>query len=190
MIRENRPAMKQVHLNRTIVGMHRSLGTTIRLFVPALVMMVLAACSAQHDPQDDLAVAKMPVSEMQATNFLPLNSDKPGTNVDVRRYLVPGKYNLVCFFSPFDGTYVNLEPALMRLSQIKTEVAVRVVNVNRPDVQGIDWQSQIVQAMGLQTLPYYIIFDPAGNLRAQGRPAQEQVNQWVRELQNANPVNP
>jgi hypothetical protein len=30
----------------------------------------------------------MPIEQMQATNFLPLNADKPGTPVTVQRYLV------------------------------------------------------------------------------------------------------
>ncbi len=142
-------------------------------------MILLTGCSPKQDDADDLAVSKMPADQLQATNFLPLNADKPGTPVDVRRYLVPGKYTLVEFFSPYDGPSMSLEPQLMQLSQNNRNVSVRTVNINRPGVQGIDWQSPIVQEAQIQALPYFVIYDPRQALRAKGRPAYEQVRQWV-----------
>ncbi|MBY0552389.1 MAG: hypothetical protein K2W95_34230 [Candidatus Obscuribacterales bacterium] len=144
------------------------------------LLMVLTLTGCSNDLQvEDLAVAKMPVSEMQATNYLPLNADKPGSFVTVQNYLVPGKYTLVQFFSPYDGVSPLIEQQLIQLSQSRQDLAIRTVNVNRPDVQGIDWQSPALQMARVSKLPFYMIFDPARNLRAQSRPAEEQVKQWL-----------
>lgn len=171
----------QVH--RRISGMNPSFRDKAWLSVLAFTLAILTACSPQQ-VVDDLAVAKMPISEMQATNYLPLNADKPGKFVNVQNYLVPGKYTIVHYFSPYDGVSSNLEPRLVQLTQIRTDIAVRTVNINRPEVQGIDWQSPVLENARIQKLPYFQIYDPAQSLRAQARPAYEQVSQWVQSLPN------
>ncbi len=151
--------------------------------VLVLTLTLLSACSAS-EPVDDLAVAKMPTSEMQATNYLPLNEDKPGTPVNVPRYLAPGRYNIVEYYSPYDANCANLQPLLVQLAQTRNDIAIRTVNVNRPEIQQVDWGSQVMLDLQIQKLPYFQIYDLRQGLRAQGRPAYEQVNQWVRSLQS------
>jgi hypothetical protein len=135
----------------------------------------LAGCTSQ--PGDDLAVAKLPQEQMLATAYLPLNADKPGTAVEVEKYLVPGKYTLVYFFSPYSGS--PLDAGMQQLAQ-RPDLAVRTVNVNRPEAQGVDYQSPIMLSGEISTLPYIRIYDPSLKLRAHGRPAYEQVMQWLR----------
>jgi len=65
------------------------------------------------------------------------------------------------------------------LVQTRSDLAVRTVNINRPETQEVDWESPVIQELEIQTLPHLLIYDPAGRLRAQGRPAFEQVKQWV-----------
>ncbi len=143
-------------------------------------LVVVSGCSTNAG--DDLAVTKLSDSQIQATSFLPLNADKPGTPVDVKDFLVAGKYTVVVYFSPYDGAYGNLEPGLMQLAQVRQDIAVRTINVNRPGVQGIDLQGPImINAQG-QVLPYFQIYEPSRRLRAQARPAYEQVLQWLRDL--------
>ena len=151
-----------------------------RVWVP-LFAILLASC-AGHSGDGDLAVDKLPKSQIQATNYLPLNPDKPGMQVNVQRYLVPGKYNIVGYFSPYDGVSINLGQKLVQLTQVRSDIAVRTVNVNRLGVEGIDWQSPIMQEARIQKLPYFEIYDPAQNLRARGRPAYEQVKQWTQSM--------
>lgn len=172
----NRPATRNTAMNARLRAL-----ACFSASVFALTMMV--ACS-KDEAVEDLAVAKIPVAELQSTGYLPLNADKPGTFVEVEKYLVPGKYTLVAYFSPFDGVYAGLEPRLVQLTQARPDIAVRTVNVNRPEVQGIDWQSPVLGDLGITKLPYFQIFDPAQSLRAQARPAYEQVSQWVQSLGN------
>jgi len=149
-----------------------------------VISIVLASCSESQAPGYDLAVAKMDRQEMLSTNYLPLNADKPGTPVDPVLYTVPGKFTLVEYFSPYDQDCVNLEPLLMQLAQSRTDLAIRTINVNRPEVQSVDVDSPIMQYMQIQKLPYFQIYDTRQNLRAQARPAYEQVMQWVQPASN------
>lgn len=140
--------------------------------------ILLSGCS--HQPGDDLAVAKIPASQLQATPYLALNDDKPGTPVDVQQYLVPGKYTIVYYYSPYSNPNENFQQSLAQLVQVRQELAVRTVNVNRPEVQSVDWDSPVVQGARLNSIPYFFIFDSKQNLRAHGRPAYEQILQWIR----------
>ncbi len=154
----------------------------VRLCALCFALLMLSACGAKEE-LDDVAVAKMPREQMVATSFLPLNPDNPGEYVTVERYLVPGKYTVVAFFSQYDGVSPQLIPWLNQLTQVRQDIAVRTIDVNRQGVQGIDWQSSVLNGSGITKLPYFQIYDPTQSLRAQARPAYEQVTQWVQSLQ-------
>ncbi len=146
--------------------------------ITALAM--LTGCYPHPDAPDQVAVASMPVEERQAINFLALNDDKPGAFVTVQRYLVPGKYTIIHFYSPYDGESAGILPQLAQLAQTRSDIAVRTVNVNRPEIQGVDIESPALEGTEVQKLPYFQIYDPQQRLRAQARPAYEQISQWIR----------
>jgi hypothetical protein len=151
-------------------------------FVPLTVFLLsavlfLSSCSA---PRERLAVEGMSQSDLIATPVLALNDDKPGTPVNVTDYLVPGKYTIVHYYSPYAAQCAEIQPGLAGLPQVRSDLAVRTVNVNRPGVQDIDWQSPIMQQEQIGQLPFIRIYDPRGQLRAQGRPAYTQVVQWLK----------
>lgn len=159
----------------------------LRLSPLLLALCVVSSCvvsCSSPEPGYDLAVAKMDRNEMLTTNYLPLNADKPGTPVDPVLYTVPGKFTLVEYFSPYDQDCANLEPLLIQLAQNRTDIAVRTINVNRPEIQSVDYDSPIMQNMQIQKLPYFQIYDTRQSLRAQARPAYEQVIQWVQPTSN------
>jgi hypothetical protein len=148
-------------------------------------LLVLSACSNDpNDVIDDLEVAKMPKEQVQATSFLPLNEDNPGEPLHLTRYLARGKYNIVMYYSPYDELHATFAARLKQLTQVRQDIAVRTVNINRAEIQGVDWESQLVLDMQLKTLPYFVVYDPRLNMRAKGRTALDQVNQYVQVLPN------
>lgn len=166
---------------KVIEQMSRSLQGTACL--SALVVTMLATGCGQKSASDDLAVAKMSNEQIQATGYLPLNDDIPGTPVPLQRYLPVGKYTTVVFYSPYDGESAYILQSLAQLTKVRPDIAVRTINVNRPEVQGaVDWQSPVFQGSPVQKLPYIQIYDPRQSLRAQARPAYEQVMQWIRPI--------
>ena len=142
--------------------------------------LLLFGCSTHPK----LAVEKMSSAEIQATPYLALNRDHPGTPVDVHKYLVPGKYTIVAYFSPKVADCAYFGQRLYKMVQHKPNIAVRTVNIDRPEAPGVDWQSPIAHQYEITFVPYFQIYDPSEILRAHGRPALEQVSQWIKETPN------
>lgn len=143
------------------------------LLLLCLALTVLSGCQNANDSN---------AAKLTEVSYLDLNEGKPGTPVDLFPYLVPGKYTIVEFYSPYDEVSPSLNPKLVQLAQSRSDLAVRVININRPEVQQVDWQSPIMQNEQFNSMPYFRIYDPTRSLRAQGRPAREQIEQWVQAL--------
>lgn len=143
-------------------------------------IVLLSSCGSSYEP---LAVDKLPKEQVQSEPLLALNEDKPGAAVNVQNYLAGGKYTLVEYYSPYSPECSELQQGINQLPQMYNFLAVRTVNINRPGVQGVDFQSPAAQELGLTTVPYFYIYEANKSLRAHGRPAREQVMQWLRETQ-------
>jgi thiol-disulfide isomerase/thioredoxin len=110
--------------------------------------------------------------------------DKPlhisfGDEVKLADYLVPGKTTIFDFYSMYCPPCRAISPKLEKLHETRDDIAVVKVDINRPDVKGIDWQSPVAREFGLESIPHFKIFGPDGKLRAEGDPAYEMVSGWV-----------
>jgi len=170
----------------------RTIQSTCLLLAALAVVPMAAGCGPKKEViGQDLAVAKLPKDEVRQMKYLALNDDMPGTEVDYQEYLVPGKHTVIYFFSPYDEMTPRIGQALTQLPNLNDNVVVRTVNINRPEIQGIDWDGPIVYAEQISALPYVQIFDPHQKLRAHGRPAFELLQQWLQVVpgQPRAPVN-
>jgi hypothetical protein len=61
------------------------------------------------------------------------------------------------------------------------EVLFVRVNINRPEVRGIDWQSPLVQQYRIRSVPYFMIFNPRGKLVAEGPAAHRMIQEWLQK---------
>jgi thiol-disulfide isomerase/thioredoxin len=109
------------------------------------------------------------------------NADHGGQTLAVKSLPVQGKTTLVDFYSPFCPPCVRLAPIMRKLAARRSDLAIKKVNINRPGIQGIDWKSPLAQQYGIRRVPYFMIFNPAGKLQAQGRDALDQVRRWLQE---------
>jgi thiol-disulfide isomerase/thioredoxin len=109
------------------------------------------------------------------------NRGNTGQTLDVKSLLVQGKTTVIDFYSPFCPPCVQLAPFMARLADKRPDLAIKKVNINRPGVNGIDWRSPLAQQYQLRQVPYFMIFNPQGQLEAQGRDAFEQVGRWLKE---------
>ena len=109
------------------------------------------------------------------------NRGNPGQTLDVKSLLVQGKTTLIDFHSPFCPPCVQLAPIMAKLAAKRPDLAIKKVNINRPQVNGIDWQSPLAQQYQIRQVPYFMIFSPQGQLVAQGRDASETVQRWLNE---------
>jgi hypothetical protein len=70
---------------------------------------------------------------------------------------------------------------LAQLAKKRSDLAIKKVNINRPEVNGIDWRSPLAQQYQIRQVPYFMIFSPQGQLVAQGRDAVDIVGRWLKE---------
>jgi len=109
------------------------------------------------------------------------NAGNGGEPLEVATLTVGGKTTLIEFYSPFCPPCLQLAPLLEQLSQNRDDLAIKKVNINRPEVKGIDWPSPLARQYRLRAVPYFMIFDPSGQLASEDKAASQQVGQWLKE---------
>ncbi len=102
-----------------------------------------------------------------------------GQPITLADYLVPGKTTIFDFFSEYCPPCRAISPLLVKLHQSRDDIAVVKVDINRPGVKGIDWQSPVARQYQLESIPHFKVFGPDGNLKAEGDAAREMINGWL-----------
>ncbi|MBM3463300.1 MAG: thioredoxin family protein [Armatimonadetes bacterium] len=104
-----------------------------------------------------------------------INRDNPGQRVKITNFLAPGKTSVFAFVSDYCSDCTRLKPMLKQLTQQRSDVVVLKVNVNRPGVRVIDYNSPVALQYGARDLPYFIIYNRDGALVSQGDAAYQTV---------------
>jgi thiol-disulfide isomerase/thioredoxin len=102
-----------------------------------------------------------------------------GARVKLSDYLVPGKTTVFDFYSTYCPTCMALKPGIERLHATREDIAVVLVNINRPGFRGIDWDSPVSKQYDLPSTPQFKVYDPEGKLEAEGKPAYKMVTGWI-----------
>jgi len=110
-----------------------------------------------------------------------VNPNNPGETLDIKSLLVKGKTTVIDFYSPFCPPCVRLAPLMAKLAKKRPDLAIKKVNINRPGINGIDWRSPLAQQYEVRRVPFFMIYNPQGQLVAQGRDAVEKVGGWLQE---------
>jgi thiol-disulfide isomerase/thioredoxin len=90
-----------------------------------------------------------------------------GQQIDLADYLVPGKTTIFDFMSQYCGPCRAYSQPLATLHAKRDDIAVVKVDINRPDVKKIDWQSPVAQEFKLQSIPHFKVYGPDGKLIAE-----------------------
>ena len=111
-----------------------------------------------------------------------------GEMVNLTDYLVPGKTTVFDFTSEYCGPCRAYEQPLHLLHQKRADIAVVKVDINRPGLTKIDWQSPVARQYGMSSIPHFKVFGPDGQLIAEdqphpgGHPARHLVDGWIAAL--------
>ncbi len=104
------------------------------------------------------------------------NAGREGQTIDLKGLPVKGKTTVVDVFSPYCPPCMRLAPLLEKLAQKRSDLAIKKVNIQRPEKSGgIDWQSPLAQQLGLHSVPHFMIFDNKGKLVAEEKDAFQKV---------------
>ncbi len=123
-----------------------------------------------------------------------------GETVALTDFLVPGKTVVFDFTSKYCGPCQAYNEPLKLLHAKRDDIVVVKVDINRPDIRGIDWQSPVAQQYDLHSIPHFKVYSPAGKLIAEdkivfgadGRPdralssnaGRQMVDKWINTLGN------
>ncbi len=117
----------------------------------------------------------------------PVKGEKPqriayGKEVNLADYVVPGKTTVFDFTSHYCPPCEKIAPELDKLHAKRADIVVVAVDINRPDVKGIDWSSPTAKQFKLGSIPHFKVYGPDGKLVAEDTrenpKARQMVTKW------------
>jgi thiol-disulfide isomerase/thioredoxin len=84
-----------------------------------------------------------------------------GEPVNLRDYLVPGKYTLFDYYADWCPPCRELSPQLVELARRRPDLAVRKIDI-------VDWSHPVAAQQGVQDLPFLRLFGPDGAMIREG----------------------
>jgi thioredoxin len=135
------------------------------LIVLVLATLIAAPETAQADGIHEKGPAPIVISN--------------GRKVKLADYLVPGKTTVFDFYSEYCPTCHALSPSLKKLHASRDDLALVFVDINRPGVKGIDWDSPVSLQYNLPSTPQFKVYGPDGKLKAEGQAAYDLIKKWT-----------
>jgi thiol-disulfide isomerase/thioredoxin len=147
---------------------------------PGLIALAYVKNQRKISSQELPQVAKNPAAGGEpAGRQAPAPAETPvishGEPVDIERHLVKGKTVVFDFYSDYCGPCRQVGPRLEKLDARRDDLVVIRVDINRPGVQGIDWNSTVARQYGLRSIPHFVVYSPDGKKVAEGQEASAQV---------------
>jgi len=87
-----------------------------------------------------------------------------GREIALADYLVPGKTVVFDFTSQYCGPCRAYSQPLTELHAKRADIVVVKVDINRPDVTGIDWKSPVARQYDLHSIPHFKVYGADGKL--------------------------
>ena len=138
---------------------------TAWMTIGVVVLLLVAGCTRQSQPSATIDSGK----------------SGAGQRIDIDDLVVKGKTTVIDFFSEYCGPCMHMSPLLEELDKQRDDLVVVKVDINRPGVVGIDWNSPVAKQFHLQSIPHFKIYGPDGKLQLEGDAAYEKINQWLKE---------
>ena len=108
------------------------------------------------------------------------NSGKTGQPIDVKKFVKPGQTTVIDFYSKSCAPCMKLAPMLDAMASRRPKTQVVKLNIDRPGAQGIDFDSPLAKQYKIEGVPFLMVFDESGSLKAQGQSALNMVLEWCR----------
>ncbi len=139
------------------------------LVVFVIAVILPTACNADKGQSSD------------KKSSLIVNADNPGEELDINKYLVKGKINIVDFYSEYCPPCRKISPLLSKLNKKRDDISVIKVDINRPGKSSIDWRSPLAKQYELRSIPHFKIYDKEGKKILEGQEAYQKVMVYIQE---------
>lgn len=93
---------------------------------------------------------------------------------------MPGKVTIFDFTSEGCPPCRAIAPHLHKLHAERSDIVVVEVDLNRPGVGGIDWDSPVAHQYGLDSIPAFKVYGTNGRLQAEGEAARDEVDNLIK----------
>jgi thiol-disulfide isomerase/thioredoxin len=127
-----------------------------------------------HNSDVNFAMSTTTSKAAASVGFV-VNKENPGQEVDIQSFVQSSKTTIFDFYSEYCGPCQRISPLLMRLDSRREDIIIHKVDINRPGIQRIDWGSPVAVQYNIRSVPYFIIYDPFGNLTHRGQEAYQEV---------------
>lgn len=152
----------------------------MKFLLTCLCLALLVGCA----PRDKAAPAPV-VGPVHTKGAEPIRIAH-GEQVKLTDYLVTGKTTVFDFTSEFCGPCRAYDEPLLALHQQRADLAIVKVDINRPGLKRIDWQSPVAQQYEMNSIPHFKVYGPDGKLLAEDTssppPARLMVHSWIETL--------
>jgi thiol-disulfide isomerase/thioredoxin len=101
--------------------------------------------------------------------------------VNLEGMIVMGETNIVDLYSEYCSPCRQIAPYLKKLDEMRADIAVVKIDINRSGVTGIDWQSPVARQFKLRSVPHFIVISASGKIKFQGKKAYQFVLDQLRE---------
>jgi thiol-disulfide isomerase/thioredoxin len=106
-----------------------------------------------------------------------------GQKVELSQFLVKGRITIFDFTSEYCPPCRAYADPLYQLHRQRTDLAVVKVDINRPEIHRIDWESPVAEQYEIRSIPYFKVFGSDGKLIAEGPAARRIVDEWLTSLE-------
>jgi len=89
-----------------------------------------------------------------------------GEPLNLRDFLVPGKYTLFDYYANWCSACRAIAPALEEMARRHREIAVRKIDI-------VDWSHPVAEQQGVRDLPFLRLYSPGGRLIREGEETLE-----------------
>jgi thiol-disulfide isomerase/thioredoxin len=101
--------------------------------------------------------------------------------VNLEEMIVMGETNIVDVYSDYCPPCVQMAPYLKKLDEMREDISVVKIDINRSGITGIDWQSPVARQFKLRSIPHFIVVSPSGKIKFQGKKAYKFVLDQLRK---------
>lgn len=163
-------------------GISRPLIAFVGTLLAVAVLSTVVWVGRMHAQSEAPAAENPPAAAPEANDRHRLiNKSNPGAEIDIDKFIVPGKINIFDFYSKYCGPCMRIGPELEKLAAQRTDVVVNKIDINRPTVEGIDWQSPVARQYKLDSIPHFIVVGTDGK-KTEGDPASDMVINMLKAM--------
>jgi thiol-disulfide isomerase/thioredoxin len=106
------------------------------------------------------------------------NPGQGGQPVDLKKFVKTGQTTIIDLYSPACAPCMKLAPILASVAAKRPRTQVVKLDINRPNVKGIDFDSPLSKQQGISFVPFILIYNEQGQIQAKGQEAINMVLEW------------